>query len=149
MENTEASGQTTEQPAETVADTAEPAEPAEKAGTSGEERTEPAETITVRSTQATQIETRYVSVYDAETGTGAVYDLKELLTQPEEELVTQDERAERLEELGFHTTLSTRLTPAEEQTSGVRLMVVLSASVAVLLGAMATIRRRRFDEPEK
>ena len=149
VENTEASGQTTEQPAETVADTAEPAEPAEKAGTSGEERTEPAETITVRSTQATQIETRYVSVYDAETGTGAVYDLKELLTQPEEELVTQDERAERLEELGFHTTLSTRLTPAEEQTSGVRLMVVLSASVAVLLGAMATIRRRRFDEPEK
>ena len=93
--------------------------------------------------------TQYVSVYDAETGTSAVYDLKELLTQPEEELVTQNERAEQLEEMGFHTTLSTRVTPAEEQASGIRLMILLSVGVAILLGAMATIRRRRFDEEEK
>ena len=92
------------------------------------------------------MQTRYVSVYDAETGTSAVYDLKELLTEPEEELVTQNERAEQLEDMGFHTTLSTRVTPVEEQASGIRLMLLLSIGVVVLLGAMAMIRRRRFDE---
>ena len=102
--------------------------------------------ISAASLQASKVQTRYVSVYDAETGTSAVYDLKELLTEPEEELVTQNERAEQLEDMGFHTTLSTRVTPVEEQASGIRLMLLLSIGVVVLLGAMAMIRRRRFDE---
>ena len=110
---------------------------------------EESQIILEKSTQASAIRTRYVSMYNAETGTSAVYDLKELLTEPEESLVSQEERAEQLEELGFHTTLSTRITPAEEHANGLWLMLLVAVAMVALLSTMATIRRRRFDEPEK
>ena len=128
---------------------AQSVEPAAAPESGPDESEEEPTSISVSLLNSSTIKTRYVSVYNPETGQSAVYDLKELLVEPEETLVTQEECAEQLEELGFHSTLSTRVAPAEEQANGLGLMFLISAGMASLLWMMARIRKNRFDESAK
>ena len=92
---------------------------------------------------------RYVTVYDRETGTSSVYDLKEYLSLPEEKLVSQEERAEQLEELGFHTTLSDASQLPKETANGLLLMYLTAGGTLILLACMGLLKKRKLDRKEK
>ncbi|NCB62114.1 MAG: hypothetical protein EOM52_00620 [Clostridia bacterium] len=92
--------------------------------------------------------TRYVTVYDADKGESSVYDLEELLIQKPEELITQEERSEELEKLGFTTSLMADRTESKTAASGMTLMLLVSGGIAVLLCCMILLKKRRLDGEE-
>ena len=91
---------------------------------------------------------RYVTVYDPEGGSSAVYDLREFLSQPEEELVSQEERAEELARLGYHTALSGSGQAPKETASGLALMYLVTGGTVVMLVCMTLLKRRKLDDKE-
>ena len=89
-----------------------------------------------------------MTVYNPESGESAVYDLQEFLSQPEEELVSQEERAEELARLGYHTALSGSGQAPKETASGLALMYLVTGGTVVMLVCMTLLKRRKLDDKE-
>lgn len=103
--------------------------------------------LTGTSGGTTELKTRFVTVYDRETGTAAVYSLQELLTKPEQELVAENDRAEELKQQGFEVTLSSQRqqAPSRAEANGLLLVIVTAAAAVVLLAAAAVLKRRKLE----
>lgn len=71
--------------------------------------------------------------------------MQELLTTPTEELVTQEERATQLEEIGFKTSLLQQKQPTETEANGIMLIILTSCGIMVMLAGMMLIRRTKVD----
>ena len=95
----------------------------------------------------TELKTRFVTVYDKETGTAAVYSLQELLTKPEKERIAENDRAEELKQQGFQVTLSSQRqqAPSRVEANGLLLVIVTAAAAVVLLLAAAVLKRRKLE----
>ena len=103
--------------------------------------------LTGTSGGTTELKTRFVTVYDKETGTASVYSLQELLTKPEQELVAENDRAEELKQQGFEVTLSgqRQQAPSRAEANGLLLVIVTAAAAVVLLAAAAVLKRRKLE----
>ena len=114
--------------------------PEEASGAAAAEPTLTAENI---------VRTRYVQVFDTESGSGEVFELAELLVQPEEELVSQEIVAEKLEEMGFRTALVSRTAPVKETANGLFLIILTGFASVLLLVAMGLLKNRKLDKKQE
>ena len=62
--------------------------------------------------------------------------------------MTQEARAEQLEELGFRTTLLSRPAQPTSAANGLLLMIFTSAGAVVLLLCMGILKKRKLDRRE-
>lgn len=97
------------------------------------------------------VRTRFVTVYDPETGEPEVYDLSELLTTPKAALVSENQKAKEIEKQGFKTALagSTSRQDTRGETSGLLLVLVTAGVTVVLLVCMGVLKKRKFEPTDR
>ncbi len=139
-----------DQPEETAqpAQTGEPAEAVPNADSSETDSAGQAPSAGAQTVPQT-LKTQYVTVYNPESGVRQVYDLEELVKKPDEELVTQEARAEQLEAKGFTTSLRHGGSERAPAVGGQWLILLVGVSAAVLLVGLSLLKRRKLDGSEE
>ena len=97
------------------------------------------------------VRTRFVTVYDPETGEPEVYDLGELLPKPKAALVSENQKTKEIEKQSFKTALAgnTSSQDTRGETSGLLLVLVTAGITVVLPVCMGVLKKRKFEPTDR
>lgn len=96
--------------------------------------------------QEFKIENSFVALYNEEKDESEIYDVSEVLSKPEEERISEEEKAKILADLGLKTIMPAKEVASQNTANGIALLVLVILALFSLVGTMFYIRKKNFSD---